>query len=355
MSTVSVDSFGLNSYNCNQRSALTMAQHLLLSADARSLSTKAILRMSHEEAHAKFCEIRWSRNGGQPWCPRCGCTRIYAFSDGRRWKCAECRKIFTATSGTLFHSRKLPMQDYLAAIAIFINAVKGISALQLGRDLDVSYKTAFVLAHKLREAMGSEIHGVQELFGIVEVDGAYFGAPPRQENKIAERVDRRTARDRNPNRRVVAVARERAGRTLPYVVRRESEAVPIFRRHIASGTVVHADESRAWDILHASYDTRRVNHSIELVGENGESVNWVESYNARLRRGEYGQHHRINGHYLQQYANEMAWREDYRTLDNGRQWRYVLRASLNLPKSRTWAGYWQKGRGDLDAIPGAQR
>jgi transposase-like protein len=331
-----------------------MAQHFLLTAKARTLSLKRIARMSDEEAHATFCEIRWSANNSQPWCPHCGCTKIYAFTDGRRWKCAECRKKFTATSHTLFHSRKLPIQDYLAAIAIFINAVKGISALQLGRDLDVSYKTAYVLSHKLREAQGTLIHDTDELYGVVEIDGAYFGAAPRPENKLAERADRRTARDRNPNRRVVAVARERRGRTLPYVVRRESDAVWIFRRKIAPGTIVHADESRAWDVLHASFDMRRVNHSVELVGENGESVNQAESYNARIRRLEYGQHHRINGDYLQQYANETAWREDFREEDNGYHWRLLIRTSLNLPKSSVWCGYWQRGQGNLFAIPGSQ-
>jgi transposase-like protein len=205
-----------------------MAQHFLLSAAARTLSTKAIGRMSDEEAHAKFCEIRWSVNKGEPWCPHCGCTKIYSFSNRRTWKCAECRKKFTATSGTLFHSRKLAMQDYLTAIAIFINAVKGISALQLGRDLAVSYKTAFVLAHKLREAMGSQVHLTEELSGEVEVDGAYFGAPPRPANKRAERVDRRLAAEQTGNRQVVVVARERHGLTLPYVVKRETDAVPIF-------------------------------------------------------------------------------------------------------------------------------
>jgi hypothetical protein len=61
------------------------------------------------------------------------------------------------TSGTIFHSRKLPIRDYLAAVAIFCNNVKGISALALGRDLNVQYKTSFILAHKLREVLGSQI------------------------------------------------------------------------------------------------------------------------------------------------------------------------------------------------------
>lgn len=311
--------------------------------------------MSDKEAHDRFCQIRWAENNGEAFCPHCGCIEVYRFSDRRRWKCAECRRIFTVTSGTLFHSHKLRIQDYLSAIAIFIGAVKGISALQLGRELNVSYKTAFVLLHKLREAMGVQVHAESELSGVVEVDGAYFGAAPRQENRVAERADRRTARDRNPNRRVVAVARERWGRTLPYVVAREGDAVPIFRNRIAPGSIVHADEARGWDRLHAMFETYRVNHSVELVGDNGESVNWVESYNARLRRAEYGQHHRINGQYLQAYANEIAWREDHRRKSNGDHWRLVISVALNLPKSRVWCGYWQKGQGDLSAIPGTQR
>jgi transposase-like protein len=72
------------------------------------------------------------------------------------FKCKACEKQFSVTSGTLFSSRKLPMRDYLLAIAIFVNGAKGVSALRLSRDLDCQYKTAFVLAHKLREAMASE-------------------------------------------------------------------------------------------------------------------------------------------------------------------------------------------------------
>ena len=88
--------------------------------------------------------------GGEPVCPACGCVAAYEYQTRRLFKCQACHKQFSVTSGTIFHGRKLPVRDYLLAIAIFVNAVKGISALQLGRDLDVSYKTAFVLAHKLR-------------------------------------------------------------------------------------------------------------------------------------------------------------------------------------------------------------
>jgi transposase-like protein len=117
---------------------------------------KAIMRLTDDEAHARFVAIRFADNGGAAFCPRCECTAVYTYGARRIWRCQRCEHQFSVTSGTIFASRKLPIRDYLAAIAIFVNAVKGISALQLGRDLDVRYKTAFVLAHKLREAVGAE-------------------------------------------------------------------------------------------------------------------------------------------------------------------------------------------------------
>jgi transposase-like protein len=190
-----------------------MSQHFLLSAAARSLSLAQVLRLSDDQAHARFCEIRWSDNGGNPYCPACGGMTVWPIPSRRTWQCKSCKKQFSVTSGTIFHSRKLAHRDYLAAIAIFVNAVKGVSALQLGRDLDVSYRCAFVLAHKLRESMGAEIHNPDqpEMAGVVEIDGAYFGGKIRQENRKADRKDRRLIVDRQ----VVAVIRERQGRTLP--------------------------------------------------------------------------------------------------------------------------------------------
>jgi transposase-like protein len=319
-------------------------QHFLLTSAARSLSLGQVFRLSDEEAHAKFVEIRWSDNNGQPYCPHCQCRDVYGFRCRPIWRCKECGRQFSVTSGTLFHSRKLPPRDYLAAIAIFVNGAKGHSALQLSRDLNCQYKTAFVLAHKLREAMGSEVHNPDqpELSGTVEIDGMYAGGNVKPANKSAERIDRRAAEARTGKRQVVVVARETLGRTLPFIVARESDAVPLIRQHVASGTIIHADESSAWERLHASYDTRRVNHSVEYVTEDGVSVNQAESFFSRLRRSEYGIHHRISGKYLYQYANECAWREDNRRVPNGMQFRFVGSAALRHPKSVVWCGYWQR-------------
>ncbi|MDR3533411.1 MAG: IS1595 family transposase [Rhodopila sp.] len=126
-----------------------MSEHFLLSTNAHTLSLKSIMPMSDDEAHAKFEAIRFAENGGAAFYRSCECTKVYTYRAHKIWKCAACLRQFSVTSGTKFASRKLPIRDYLAAIAIFVNAVKGISALQRGRDLDVRYKMAFVLARKI--------------------------------------------------------------------------------------------------------------------------------------------------------------------------------------------------------------
>ena len=317
-----------------------MAQHFLLSAKARTLSLKAIMRMSDDAARATFEAIRFADNGGAAFCPRCECTAVYTYAARKIWKCKACNHQFSVTSGTIFASRKLPIRDYLAAIAIFVNAVKGISALQLGRDLDVQYKTAFVLAHKLREAIGADQDGVK-LSGEVEVDGAYFGGHAKQENEKANRKDRRLVAEQTGKRQSVVVARQRQGRTIPTVAPSEAAAVPAIRATVETGTIVHADEAAGWDLLHAFYDMRRINHSIAF-SKDGACTNLAESYFSRLRRAEIGQHHHISGRYLLAYAREMAWREDNRRQANGSMHELATGAALRHPVSRVWAGYWQR-------------
>jgi transposase-like protein len=314
----------------------------LLSPAARTLSLRDIMRMSDTEAHARFVSIRFAANSGEPFCPHCGDLKVYTLAETPpRWKCAGCRKKFSVTSGTLFHSRKLAIRDYLAVIGLFCNGVKGVAALRMARDMNINPKSAFVLLHKLREAMGAAI-GADELEGEVEIDGAYFGSRTRTANRAA---DRRQQRRDDSKRQVVVVARERGlGQTIPWVVSRESDAVPMIRKTVASGTEVHADESGAWNILHASFPMKRVNHSVEFKSEEGGCTNEAESYFSRLRRSEFGIHHRISGHLLQAYANEMAWREDNRRVANGTQWKWITGAALGHAKSERWAGYWHRER-----------
>ena len=130
-----------------------MPQHFLLSSAAKNLTLGQVARMSDEEAERVFIRLRWQDNHGHAYCPRCGATMIWQSrrKGCLRFQCKACQKDFSLTSGTLFASRKMPLRAYLMAVAIFVNEVKGKSMLAMSRDLGTSYKTSFVLAHKMRD------------------------------------------------------------------------------------------------------------------------------------------------------------------------------------------------------------
>jgi hypothetical protein len=262
-----------------------------------------------------------------------------------RWRCKACRCDFSVISDTLFASHKLPMKSYLLAIAVFCNEVKGKSMLAFSRDLDVQYKTAFVLAHKLREAMASGTKALR-IGGegrAAEIDGAYFGGHIRPKNLAADRTDRRLTENRSANRKVVVAMREWGGRTLARVFRAEAEALATARQRIVKGTTVHADESSAWDRLHADFAMRRINHK-DGYSMDGACTNGAESFFSRLRRGEFGHHHHIAGPYLVRYAQEAGWREDLRRVSNGELLHDVLQLAMRCGPSVDFCGCWQKAR-----------
>lgn len=316
-----------------------MSQHFLLSKEARTLSLAAVLRLTDAEAYARFKAIRFATNGGEAFCPKCGGVKVYEYAARKIFKCAGCSGQFTLTSGTIFASRKLALRDILSAIAIFMNGAKGHSALQLSRDLRVQYKTAFVLTHKIREAMASQLP--TELSGEVEVDGAYFGGYVKPRNYKENRRDRRLAVNQSGKRKVVVAIRERKGATVTHVFNSEDQALPVIASTVAPGSVVHADEASSWDALNLFYETKRINHS-EAYSHDGACTNQAESFFSRLRRAEIGIHHHIRNAYLNSYANEMAWRENNRRASNGAQYLMTVHAVAHHPVSQQWKGYWQR-------------
>lgn len=317
-----------------------MAQHFLLSAQARTLSLKAIYAGGEDKAYATFRKLRWPETDGAPVCPHCGGLDSYEITTRRRFKCAACGKQYSVTSGTILASRKMSFVDLLAAICIIANAAKGISALQLSRDLDCQHKTAFVLAHKIREAMLAETKGHQ-LEGDVEVDGAYFGGHIRPANKAEDRVDRRLAQHQTGKRRVVIAFRQRKGRTVTFVGKQEAEGVELAQRVVSRTAVIHADEGSHWDHLHDGWQVHRINHS-EAYCTGDICTNQAESYFSRLRRMVSGQHHFVSAQYLYQYAAHAAWLEDHRREANGTLAHRAIGLAMAHPVSRNWKGYWQR-------------
>jgi transposase-like protein len=323
-----------------------MAQHFLLSKAAKTLSLASIFQMKDADAEIAFRRIRWADTDGAPVCPHCGGLDAYdcrRLKGAPRFRCRACVKDFTITSGTLFASHKLPLRCYLAAIAIFCNEVKGKSALALSRDLNVSYKCAFVLLHKLREAMAAELKG--RMVGgegkTVEVDGGYFGGYVKPSNLRENRRDRRLARNQNGKRKVVVIVRERNGNSVPAVFKSEAQATAFINRRVAKDTTIQADEANSWDKLHDRFEVKRINHQ-EAYSLDGACTNWAEEFFSRMRRAEIGHHHHLAGQYLLRYAQEASWREDNRRQSNGEQINRIAKLALSTAPSIDFSGYWQK-------------
>jgi transposase-like protein len=305
-----------------------------------------IFSMSDDEAFNLFKDSRWG--DGDPVCPSCGCIDAHYFIRTRQqWRCKACFHTFSVTSGSLFANHKLPLRLYLGAVALYTNTAKGFSALQLSRDLDVQYKTAFVLMHKIRESLID--NSAEKLAGEVEIDGAYVKGYVRPSNEKADRSDLRLAENQNPNKRCIITLRERgepgegATKTKIFVVKSENQAdiKKLADENIDGNATVHADEAKAYDPLHAKFDMKRINHQELYKGKNGECTNQAESYFSRFRRMEQGQVHQMGGKHLGAYANECAYREDTRRTSTGDIFADITGRCAKKPTSRNWCGYWQ--------------
>ena len=176
---------------------------------------------------------------------------------------------------------------------------------------------------------------------VVEIDGAFFGGYVKPANHKENRRDRRLAKNQSGKRQCVVVIRQRDGFVLPSAFKTEGSALAYIRNHVAAGTEVHADEAANWDALHGHYVVKRINHQLSY-SDGFACTNGAESFFSRLRRAETGHHHHIAGVYLARYAQESAFKESYRRVDNGGQVRRVVGLALAARPSVDFCGYWQR-------------
>lgn len=293
-------------------------------------------------------DFRWADNGGEPNCPRCGCLDPYSIRR-RRFRCSaqECRAEFSVTSGTVFANRKLSFKKIIMAIWELITAAKGMAALHLTRKLNIQYKTAYVLLHKMREAVGYRRENMK-LDGVVQIDGKYVGGVLRPENEKENRKDGRKKENQNGKRMCVLALREAnkhaPNRTLTRVILDENgkDAWAVVEEHVRPRAYLIADEHRAYDDLVGLVRLSRVNHSRRYQEADGTNSNVIESFFSRVEKAYQGINHRFSTKYLDWYVAMLAWKEDTRYM--GLRWQFsdLLRTVTSRPTSRNLCGYWQE-------------
>ncbi|HEX2896741.1 MAG TPA: IS1595 family transposase [candidate division Zixibacteria bacterium] len=254
------------------------------------------------------------------FCPRCGSLKTCTIKSIDKFQCLEpeCKYMFSVTCGTIFHGSHIPLQKWILACFLICNAKKGISAKQIQRDLQVTYKTAWYLMHRIRRAM-KDTDYLQKLSGIVEMDETWLGGSIRRGGNKKSRIyhrlrhmENQITRERQDNYSLIIGAVERSGRIRAKMI--PSTQKQHLRKFITANIsqeaeMVITDEHAVYKHLKAEYNHQRIHHQFEYV--RGQIyTNTIENFWSILKRGFVGVYHKMSPKYIPLYLSEFTFRHN---------------------------------------------
>lgn len=269
-----------------------------------TISTFELFQMfpDQESARVYFEAKRWPDGAV---CPACNEAERIGTRKGGFYRCNACLTDFTVRTGTIFERSKIPLHKWIYAMYLLVTSRKGISSLQLAKQIGVTQKSAWFMLQRLREACGNDPH---ELAGLVEIDEVYIGG-----KEDAKHVHKRLGLGRGTIGKAAVIAgRERdSGRVraeVPAVVSRRT-ATGFAYRNVAAGSTIHTDESAIYNKLGGLiYRHETINHGLGEYARANVTTNSVESVFAVMKRGIHGVYHHVSPKHLGRYVGEFAFR-----------------------------------------------
>jgi len=271
--------------------------------DRITISTHQLFAMFPDQESARtYLESRLWPQGCR--CPICGLSDRITVRAGGYYRCNQCSEDFTVRTGTIFERSHVPLHKWIYAMYLLVTARKGISSLQLSKEIGITQKSAWFVLHRLREACGKNI---DKLRGVVEVDETYIGGIEANKHESKKLRQGRGAVGKS----AVLGMRERGGRTVAMPIE-DADTKNIhtaIHTHVEAGSMLNTDEAAAYgglDGLFFRHDT--VNHSAGEYVRNGVHTNGIESVWAVMKRGLHGVYHHASRKHLGRYVNEFAFR-----------------------------------------------
>lgn len=252
-----------------------------------------------------------------PVCPCCGLGDRVTARKGKLgfYLCNQCKEDFTVRTGTIFERSHVPLHKWLYAMYLLVTARKGISSLQLAKEIGITQKSAWFVLHRLREACGSDLAKLQ---GIVEIDEVYIGG--KEKNK--HEADKLKAGRGAVGKTAVLGMRERGGRTKGFkLANTDAQTIQdTIVQHVEVGSALHTDEHGAYKGMGGLFFTHEsINHGNGEYVRDDVTTNSIESVFAVMKRGLIGVYHHASPKHLGRYVDEFAFR-----LNDGNVERHTL-------------------------------
>jgi transposase-like protein len=297
---------------------------------ALNLSALAKYFSDEDAARELLEEMRWGKDGAV--CPHCGGADPYKLTPkatskkpGRKglYKCKACRKQFTVTVKTVFEDSRIPLSKWLLAIHLLGSSKKGMSAHQLHRNLGISYKAAWFMAHRLRYAMASgPLSALME--GVVEIDETYVGGKPRFKGTVT------VGRGNEKKTPVVALVERGTGRVKAAPMQRVTaeNLGKVLRDNVQPGTKVYSDEFKSYiGATKGVFEHDTVNHWRGEYVRGNTHTNTVEGFFGLLKRGVNGVYHHVSRGHLGRYCDEFAFRYENRKVSDGERAKKLVKGA----------------------------